>query len=77
MHSFNKEFQHSMTFSPIDVDELKKEQMINDKKKWTTSKGWVPRGSKSAVETNAHPRKPDEATIDKLKKVRFFKIFFL
>jgi hypothetical protein len=50
---------------------LKKEDIINDKKKWKTSNGWVPRGSKSAVETNVHPRKPDDATIEKLKKVIF------
>jgi hypothetical protein len=50
---------------------LKKEEIINDKKKWKTNNGWVPRGSKSAVETNVHPRKPDDATIEKLKKVFF------
>jgi hypothetical protein len=28
--------------SSFDVDELKKEEITNDKKKWKTNNGWVP-----------------------------------
>ena len=58
-----------MTFSPVDIDELKKEELKNNKKLWITTKGWTPRGSKSAIESNLHPKKPDKATIEKLQTV--------
>ena len=58
-----------MTFAPVDIDELKKEEAIQSKNKWISRNDWTPRGSKSAVETNIHPRKPDIATIEKLQLV--------
>ena len=67
-------FTYSQDFStatvlPVDPSEVKREALSTSKKEWQTPQGFVFPGRKSSKESNKHPKDPDFARLDELKKV--------
>lgn len=69
LYSYNPEFHHSATFVPVDADEIEKENQLESKKRWKTLDGWNYPGVKTSLQSNEHPRKLDQASLDKLNEV--------
>ncbi|XP_067320889.1 uncharacterized protein CFAP92 [Anolis sagrei] len=55
-------------FAPVDEDNARKESMELSRKKWLSPEGFVCAGFKSSIESNWHPRMPDEARQMELKE---------
>ena len=68
-----------MSFVPIDLKQKAIEENKLSKSKWKSMEGWIYPQVKTTLECNEHPKKPDQATIEKLNEVkidRFFLIYF-
>lgn len=75
LYSFNTEFHHSGTFVPVNVDELEREQRAESKSRWKTLDGWTYPGVKTSMQSNEHPRKLDEASLERINEVCFSYVF--
>ncbi|XP_031757222.1 uncharacterized protein KIAA1257 homolog [Xenopus tropicalis] len=65
--TYSQEF-HSATVSLSDPDADRKVLAAQSKGKWMSPGGFVYPGFKSSIESNEHPKKPDEARIAELSK---------
>ncbi|XP_078066289.1 uncharacterized protein FLJ43738-like [Mustelus asterias] len=65
--TYNQDFLSAMV-APVDVDKEKKKVKERSRAAWLTFEGFRYPGFKSSLETNEHPKKPDEARISELKK---------
>ena len=74
LYSYNPEFHHSMTFVPVNLEKVKKDESAQSVKRWVTKEGWSYPGFKSSQQANEHPRKLDQASLDKLKEVEIIVI---
>ena len=72
MYSYAPEFHHSSTFVPVDVEEIDKENQVESIKRWKTLDGWVYPGIKTSMQSNEHPRKLDQASVDELNEVLIY-----
>ncbi len=70
LYSFNPEFHHSMTFVPVNIEKVKKDESTQSVKRWITKEGWSYPGVKSSQQSNEHPRKLDQASLDKINEVK-------
>lgn len=60
-----------MTFAPMELEQLYKQEEICKKDKWTTPNGWMYPGFKSAVDNYVHPKKPSSARLKELSQVNW------
>ncbi|XP_068275906.1 uncharacterized protein CFAP92 [Nyctibius grandis] len=58
----------SATFDPVDVVAACKESSAKSKSMWLSPDGFVFPGFKSSIESNLHPRMPDEARLEELRE---------
>ncbi|XP_062829901.1 uncharacterized protein CFAP92 isoform X2 [Anolis carolinensis] len=58
----------SAIFAPVDEDIARKASMEQSRKQWLSPEGFVCAGFKSSIESNCHPRMPDEARQMELKE---------
>ncbi|XP_074862004.1 uncharacterized protein CFAP92 [Carettochelys insculpta] len=58
----------SAMFDPVDLDTVRKESVAKSKTLWISQHGFVCPGFKSCIESNLHPRMPDEARLKELTK---------
>ncbi|KAF1455060.1 hypothetical protein FQV21_0002658, partial [Spheniscus demersus] len=58
----------SATFDPVDVVAACKESFAKSKSMWLSPDGFVFPGFKSSIESNLHPRMPDEARLEELNE---------
>ncbi|CAM4586061.1 unnamed protein product [Lepidochelys olivacea] len=56
----------SAMFDPVDLDTVRKESIAKSKNMWVSPSGFVYPGFKSCIESNLHPRMPDEARLKEL-----------
>ena len=68
-------YHHSMTFVPVNIKKLVIEKENESVSKWRSAEGWIFPDVKTTMQCNEHPKKPDQATIDKLNEV--FQIKFV
>ncbi len=68
-------YHHSMTFVPVNIKKLEIEKENESVSKWRSAEGWIFPDVKTTMQCNEHPKKPDQATIDKLHEV--FQIKFV
>ncbi|KAM8930751.1 uncharacterized protein CFAP92 [Pelodytes ibericus] len=59
---------HSATVSRVDVEEEKRNIKANSKRRWMTPTGFLYPGHRSSIESNSHPKHPDEARVMYLSK---------
>lgn len=60
---------NSATVLPIHPETIKKQDFLSSKKLWRTENGFTFPGKKTSLVSNIHPRKPDSARVDELRKV--------
>lgn len=60
---------NSATVLPIHPETVKKQDFLSSKKLWRTENGFIFPGKKTSLVSNIHPRKPDSARVDELRKV--------
>ncbi|XP_053233709.1 uncharacterized protein CFAP92 isoform X1 [Podarcis raffonei] len=65
--AYNHEYLSAM-FDPVDEDSELKEAMHQSEMMWLSPGGFVYPGYKSSIESNRHPRKPDEARVRELRE---------
>ncbi|XP_032996722.1 uncharacterized protein KIAA1257 homolog isoform X2 [Lacerta agilis] len=65
--AYNHEYL-SAIFDPVDEDSVLKESMHQSEMMWLSPGGFVYPGYKSSIESNRHPRKPDEARVMELRE---------
>ena len=58
-----------MTFVPVNIDKVKKDESVQSVKRWVTKEGWSYPGVQTSQQSNEHPRKLDQASLDNLKQV--------
>uniref|UniRef100_A0A669P5G4 Cilia and flagella associated protein 92 (putative) n=1 Tax=Phasianus colchicus TaxID=9054 RepID=A0A669P5G4_PHACC len=58
----------SAMFDPVDVVTACKESFAKSKSMWLSPDGFVFPGFKSSIESNLHPRMPDEARVEELQE---------
>uniref|UniRef100_A0A674J6A9 Cilia and flagella associated protein 92 (putative) n=1 Tax=Terrapene triunguis TaxID=2587831 RepID=A0A674J6A9_9SAUR len=56
----------SAMFDPVDLDTVRKESIAKSKNLWVSPSGFVCPGFKSCIESNLHPRMPDETRLKEL-----------
>nr|XP_042713360.1 uncharacterized protein KIAA1257 homolog isoform X2 [Chrysemys picta bellii] len=56
----------SAMFDPVDLDIVRKESIAKSKNLWVSPSGFVCPGFKSCIESNLHPRMPDETRLKEL-----------
>uniref|UniRef100_A0A452HNF2 DUF4550 domain-containing protein n=1 Tax=Gopherus agassizii TaxID=38772 RepID=A0A452HNF2_9SAUR len=56
----------SAMFDPVDLDSVRKESIAKSKNLWVSPRGFVCPGFKSYIESNLHPRMPDETRLKEL-----------
>lgn len=61
-----------MTFVPINLNLKAIEEKKLSKSKWKSMEGWIYPQIKTTLECNQHPKRPDQATIEKLNEVTIF-----
>lgn len=59
---------NSATVLPIHPETIKKQDFLSSKKLWRTENGFIFPGKKTSLVSNIHPRKPDSARVDELRK---------
>ncbi|RMX52800.1 hypothetical protein pdam_00012207 [Pocillopora damicornis] len=59
---------NSATVLPIHPETVKKQDFLSSKKLWRTENGFIFPGKKTSLVSNIHPRKPDSARVDELRK---------
>ncbi|XP_043934019.1 uncharacterized protein KIAA1257 homolog [Protopterus annectens] len=59
---------HSATVPPVDTVSEMKAAESKSKAQWTTFDGFKYPGFKSSIESNQHPKKPDEARLEEIKQ---------
>ncbi|KAG8556830.1 hypothetical protein GDO81_018220 [Engystomops pustulosus] len=59
----------SATVSPVDTVQEMKKQVAKSRDEWMTPSGFLYPGFRSSIESNMHPKKPDDARILELTKV--------
>ncbi|KAJ6668404.1 hypothetical protein lerEdw1_015781 [Lerista edwardsae] len=64
-YAYGHDYLSSM-YNPVDEDSALKEAIDQSKEKWLTSRGFVYPGFKSSIESNVHPRRPDETRVEEL-----------
>ncbi|XP_040264723.1 uncharacterized protein KIAA1257 homolog [Bufo bufo] len=67
-YTYSLDYQ-SATVSPVDVVQELKKQAAKSRADWMTSDGFLYPGFRSSIESNKHPKKPDDARILELTKV--------
>ncbi|XP_076863682.1 uncharacterized protein cfap92 isoform X2 [Brachyhypopomus gauderio] len=65
--TYNQHY-HSFTVAPVDVEAAQKASKSRSRAAWRTSVGFVYPGFKSSQESNRHPKQPDEARVEELRK---------
>eukprot|EP00795_Rhopilema_esculentum_P002461 gene2461-18118_t len=65
--TYSQEFGGA-TVLPDNLDDVRKEEVESSRTKWRTADGFVFPGRKTSQESNKHPRHPDGARLDELKK---------
>ncbi|KAG5274796.1 hypothetical protein AALO_G00140210 [Alosa alosa] len=65
--TYSQEFQ-SATFQPCDVEAERKAAEGRSRGAWRTPNGFTYPGFQSSIEANEHPKMPDEARINELRK---------
>lgn len=66
--TYSQEFQLA-TFEPCDVDAERKAAEARSRRAWRTENGFTYHGFRCSYESNEHPKMPDEARIEELRKV--------
>ncbi|XP_069823209.1 uncharacterized protein CFAP92 [Dendropsophus ebraccatus] len=56
------------TVSPVDAEQELKNQAVKSREEWVTPNGFLYPGFKSSIESNKHPKRPDDARILELTK---------
>lgn len=59
---------NSATVLPIHPETVKKQDLLSSKKLWRTENGFIFPGKKTSLVSNIHPKKPDSARVDELRK---------
>ncbi|XP_067854781.1 uncharacterized protein cfap92 isoform X2 [Heptranchias perlo] len=65
--TYNQDFL-TATMDPVDIDNERKREKERSKAAWLTFDGFRYPGFKSSMESNEHPKRPDQARINELKK---------
>uniref|UniRef100_UPI00398F31E3 uncharacterized protein cfap92 n=1 Tax=Pristiophorus japonicus TaxID=55135 RepID=UPI00398F31E3 len=66
-YTYSQEFL-SATLAPVDIDKEQKKAKERSKAAWLTFDGFRYPGFRSSLQSNEHPKKPDQARINELKK---------
>lgn len=67
-YSYNQDYHHSMTFVPVNVETIKKQEKLDSKSRWQDTHGWVYPGMRSHDGDNKHPYQPHVARSEDLKE---------
>ncbi|XP_036416048.1 uncharacterized protein FLJ43738 [Colossoma macropomum] len=65
--SYNQHY-HSFTVDPVDIESEQKASTAKSRAAWRTYDGFIYPGFKSSIESNRHPKRPDEARLEELRK---------
>ncbi|XP_072521556.1 uncharacterized protein cfap92 [Salminus brasiliensis] len=65
--SYNQNY-HSFTVDPVDMEAALKASELKSRAAWRTCDGFIYPGFRSSIESNVHPKRPDEARVEELKK---------
>ncbi|KAL7842997.1 hypothetical protein AOLI_G00245090 [Acnodon oligacanthus] len=65
--SYNQRY-HSFTVDPVDMESKQKASAVKSRAAWQTYDGFIYPGFKSSIESNRHPKRPDEARVEELRK---------
>lgn len=60
-----------MTFVPVNLKKLEVEEKKRNRAKWRSAEGWIFPDVKTTMQSNQHPSRLDQATLDRLKEVNF------
>ncbi|XP_075177362.1 uncharacterized protein CFAP92 isoform X1 [Anomaloglossus baeobatrachus] len=66
-YSYCLDYQ-SATLSPVDVIEEMEKRAAKSREEWMTPSGFIYPGFRSSIESNLHPKKPDDARSQELTK---------
>lgn len=58
-----------MTFVPANIKQEEKDSLDKSKDEWKTKEGWIFPDVKTSMQSNEHPRKLDQASLDKINEV--------
>lgn len=70
-----------MTFVPVNLKKLELDEKKKSISKWQSKEGWIYPDVKTTLQSNEHPKKLDQASLDKLNEVfklnnfKFLRIF--
>lgn len=57
-----------MTLVPVNLKRSEEEKKEENRNKWRTKEGWVYPDVKTTMQSNEHPRKLDQASLEKLSE---------
>lgn len=68
MYSYSRDYHHSSTFVPVNLKKEEKESLEKSKSLWKTNEGWIYPDIKTSLQSNEHPKKLDQASIDRINE---------
>ncbi len=69
LFSYNPSYHNATTFIPVNIKKLENEERSKSIAMWRSKEGWVYPDVKTTMQSNQHPKKPDQSSIDKLYEV--------
>jgi hypothetical protein len=62
---------------PVNLKKIENEEKQKSVEMWRSKEGWIYPDVKTTMQSNQHPKKPDEATIENLYEVSLFFLIHL
>ena len=69
-YTYCPDYHHSMAVVPVNVEAVQRAEKEAQHSVWRTANGWTFPGHQTTIQSNMHPKRPDEARIDELLEVR-------
>ncbi|XP_067938136.1 uncharacterized protein FLJ43738-like [Watersipora subatra] len=68
LYTYNPEYHHSATFVPVNVEEVRKNEKLEQERRRVSKKDWTFPEVKTLQQCNEHSRRPDAARVDALNE---------
>ena len=68
LYTYNQAYEHSGTFVPVNLRAHEVDERRASVDKWQSKEGWIFPEIKRSLQDNEHPRRLDQASIDKLNE---------
>lgn len=68
LYTFAPNYHHSSTFVPVNLKKEEQESIEKSKSLWKTNEGWIYPDIKTSLQSNEHPKKLDQASIDRINE---------